>query len=812
MKPSVDAFAVMMGAAARGGSTNCNGTNKHRGGGGGRGRGRASRIFPITTSSSGVKLPPSLGGGAYLAATPTTTAAAHEDAYARRDRGDDEVSLPLRRPHHPDEGCDSPLQNPNANATATTSSAATTATAAACSSTDAATTTTSVAEMTTETTTTTVSDKLNCDTHKDCDLVKTSELQPGDGIVGDPSSSSKTSAECGTNSVSPSDSSSLKISLPSASLSLPIATPTSPDSAANSCVVPAAKDAFSVLFANSRNASAVGTGKRRKLSGSGVPRTEVFSLTLDATKCEWSWSWTASKPDTQPSQSLILPSASTTSPPLLPTSPLKGSSCSLPSTSSSDPPSASSIPHGDWIYVPCCHHKNSVCEISTECLEKRLDSSSVKTLASFEEASKSFTTAASLMQEKKSSSQILSCTSQSLSSTQTPPTGTHPYWTRANVNGRWSAVCNYVDPVDGCTVSVALETNHTAAKPINLNDDALRCNMSRPNRRPLNLPRSILKSLLQKNVRLCRPDAAVRAALALMKLDFVHFIRRLSIIVVEDAIAHPLLPFVVWLTLAVSAQGACFNLTKCHVETCLWIVSELATINIKDPFPGYHQAPLTTSELQRLPCHQQSFVKSLFVRAAFGGMKGDVKMLKLFGNLWTRRFLQDIPSPLWCGTEFCCWESFICGMYSRHATRAIALETVGPLSESDIPLSCVDFHCCSIDTLLSNQVVIDSITNFVKENTGENSVHPEDMLLLIKRVMWHFRSSTNFKKPVIEIQQSDIEAAHTTSSAINTLSDQRLTPLWESLKDQFDAFSYQTIQKVRYNNPDTKSWSQSTGF
>ena len=49
---------------------------------------------------------------------------------------------------------------------------------------------------------------------------------------------------------------------------------------------------------------------------------------------------------------------------------------------------------------------------------------------------------------------------------------------------------------------------------------------------------SLLKSCLQKNIRRCEADAAVKVAFLLMKLDHLEFTRRLCVIVVEDGISR----------------------------------------------------------------------------------------------------------------------------------------------------------------------------------------------------------------------------------------------------------------------------------
>jgi hypothetical protein len=78
----------------------------------------------------------------------------------------------------------------------------------------------------------------------------------------------------------------------------------------------------------------------------------------------------------------------------------------------------------------------------------------------------------------------------------------------------------------------------------------------------LGLSVSQLKSALQKNVRLCRPAAAVRVAWALVaitdgggrRVGESELLRRLPIIAIEDVLPHPHLAAVVWM-MAAHAKG-----------------------------------------------------------------------------------------------------------------------------------------------------------------------------------------------------------------------------------------------------------------
>jgi hypothetical protein len=70
-------------------------------------------------------------------------------------------------------------------------------------------------------------------------------------------------------------------------------------------------------------------------------------------------------------------------------------------------------------------------------------------------------------------------------------------------------------------VTVALTTNFTSKDEpgVDWKDVALKCNAILPG--ACQFPPSVLKSILQKNVRMCRPWPAVRAALQLIKHEYV---------------------------------------------------------------------------------------------------------------------------------------------------------------------------------------------------------------------------------------------------------------------------------------------------
>ena len=206
-----------------------------------------------------------------------------------------------------------------------------------------------------------------------------------------------------------------------------------------------------------------------------------------------------------------------------------------------------------------------------------------------------------------------------------------------------------------------------------------------------------------------------RVALHLLKEDASEFLRRCSIICLEDAILHPQLPLLVWLMCA-AAKG--YRLGVALAECCLTLVAQMARVPVRDALAlpqgdlaeqpaeedsdeeaevgrlltgsasqtesmqqdeginrrahgtgvalqsvdvpaattgssapvrspaagtaaagsGFQGAACLSGNLQQQLTPQQAvLIRSMRIRAAFGGMKGDLRMLHGFAELWTRR-------------------------------------------------------------------------------------------------------------------------------------------------------------------------------
>jgi hypothetical protein len=245
--------------------------------------------------------------------------------------------------------------------------------------------------------------------------------------------------------------------------------------------------------------------------------------------------------------------------------------------------------------------------------------------------------------------------------------------------------------------------------------------------------------------------------------SFSEFLRRFCIIVFEDAILHPQLPFLVWLTIVCSRREAEYKPTVRHVSSMLQMVHEVAGVSMKDALmhgegapaamppndeeekPEENEendslshspsavastsslsssvpAPTLASPLLDLSPQQRLLVKCILLRTCQGGSSWDLRMLKSYAHLWTKRFitenqhqarqaLSSSVSPLspasasLLSPASSSWITLLHELYSParcvvpanlRLSTPISVLTVGYVQEDDLVLSAVDQHCSPI--------------------------------------------------------------------------------------------------------------------
>jgi hypothetical protein len=337
---------------------------------------------------------------------------------------------------------------------------------------------------------------------------------------------------------------------------------------------------------------------------------------------------------------------------------------------------------------------------------------------------------------------------------------------------------------------------------------------------------SFLKSLIQKCVRMCRPNSAVRAAKELIALDFMEFIRRIPVIMIEDSLLHPGYPIITWLLCATS-KG--YKPSLSDVNYCLQFVFEIAACEWKDfewKIRDFNFAAQDLSEminqkiLKDLHPVEIALVKSIIVRSAFGGMHCDTVMLNSHANIWLNRFLKrvgfEIPGELmnqFSNAEhvpnlsrldkqnlfpennkerISPWLRFLAHVYSKYSTETITWHCVGALREKDLLLKAVDMHCSPIiENLLADKFIYEKCQEFMEKHsnlqplstssdaTAQQS-YKQIMHDKISTLIWIFRSGPNAKQCISGVRIESEESKRLQSV---------LAPLWTELKSPLDHIS-----------------------
>jgi len=307
----------------------------------------------------------------------------------------------------------------------------------------------------------------------------------------------------------------------------------------------------------------------------------------------------------------------------------------------------------------------------------------------------------------------------------------------------------------------------------------------------------------------------MRLALELAASDYASFVRRLPIIIIEDAALHPGLPLVTWLMLA---QGAGYTPPPRVVEACLAVVGEVASTTRQDlearaKLRDEARAP-GRDALNAVPeGHPRALlVRCLLVRSEYGGMRGDCLMMKGAARVWDERFAApseadrpaeqrplDLPfEPLFYldpGTlrewrtvggrgvdmlfaEFPARSSSTPPDSSlEEAREAVHAHLEGGLRSSDLPLAGIDFHC--------KPQIIAEILMFEHANASLlRDVVANEGLGRLKSAMWQCLSSVNTRR-----------ALTSGSGSADVAGEEATRRVWELMAPAHRAIATRVVRK-----------------
>ncbi|KAJ3364505.1 hypothetical protein GGF32_001605 [Allomyces javanicus] len=206
-----------------------------------------------------------------------------------------------------------------------------------------------------------------------------------------------------------------------------------------------------------------------------------------------------------------------------------------------------------------------------------------------------------------------------------------------------------------------------------------------------------LKSHLQKCTRRRLVDLTVATASVLLKLDWNELIRRLPIIMVEDAHLTSSFTVLTWLMLAAS-KG--FVPPVALRPDVLGMVAEMAESTVQDHMQDEVgdvtdadvRMVLGALELAELPRWGKDLLWSVRCRREFGGMKGDMAMLDRCMVVMYRRLMRSTSTRAQLEATF---------HTLPHVTRWT--RAVPPLTVVNFQPCAIDFHVAPVASALAQE-------------------------------------------------------------------------------------------------------------
>ncbi|AGO83990.1 hypothetical protein psal_cds_347 [Pandoravirus salinus] len=311
--------------------------------------------------------------------------------------------------------------------------------------------------------------------------------------------------------------------------------------------------------------------------------------------------------------------------------------------------------------------------------------------------------------------------------------------------------------------------------------------------------RPLFKSAIQKCTRRLMPDAAMRFARALADAGGVNdLLRRAVVILIEDAIASPRLPVLVWL-MAAAAKG--FVLANADIDLVAECMGQAAALAVRDCVPPVESHPDHCARLGAPGNH--GIVDALLLRVCYGGTPGDMSMIARAASLWQAR-LAGPTSALWTESLADLFGLIPFNGDSNTAKASIDLSdrpadsksaaaeemmAVAPVRDkaplvATVPIEAADFHCFP---RMCADVARAAAGVFTPE--------------AVREAMWHHRSSINLKRPWTDPCQP--LAPPLGRGATNVFDDRidmdavvRTARCWTAVSGHVDRIARQAIERV----------------
>jgi len=235
---------------------------------------------------------------------------------------------------------------------------------------------------------------------------------------------------------------------------------------------------------------------------------------------------------------------------------------------------------------------------------------------------------------------------------------------------------------------------------------------------------SCLKSHLQKCIRRNLLGQAIYTADLYMDIDIEDFLRRLTIIMIEDCFFHSSYIELIWFMIAFNSKN--LKLNKLLKEYLLGVVYFM--IKETKYRESYYMEKESVNfsnlifDMDNKGNRQYiSFIYSILIRKSFGGMECDMKMLERSALIWYNRLMKEnIDKNI--------------DIFLKKKICPITIYK-DQLNKEDWFLGAIDFHTHP------------NILKWLKEKFED--YEEED----IKNAIWYFQSSINYRKFYNELEE-----------------------------------------------------------
>jgi len=263
------------------------------------------------------------------------------------------------------------------------------------------------------------------------------------------------------------------------------------------------------------------------------------------------------------------------------------------------------------------------------------------------------------------------------------------------------------------------------------------------------------------------------------------------IISIEDAILHPGMAVASWIMMA---TGKGWNPPAAAVDFILNMSYELAAVELRDPVSNMEDLIDEKALPDLLKCRENGLseeecmlVRAITVRACYGGMTGDMVMLKKAAANWLQRFSDKEK-----GVSRVRWIEDLKGIYMRvsrplESKHLVSTVSLAPLLNGDCPRSAVDFH---VSNLVPELRLNDSLEREMRGAAPRAEILDD----LLRDVIWTFKSCLS-KKEELPVSPKLLESVRLARDREEERKD-GLKALWAVIEAHVEAYQNKRIRQA----------------